>query len=87
MIQISKKGICIALLVFMAITPFSTFADLIVSYPDFVNFYLDKDEETYGGRVRVEELISERVPLERLAEVLSDPVYRSRTKVLVDYGL
>jgi len=39
------------------------------------------------GRIRVAELIGERIPLEKLAEALTDPSYRAKTKVMIDLSI
>ena len=55
MTRISKKGVCIALLIVLAISPLTVFADLITSNGEFVDFYKNKDDEEPGGRVRITE--------------------------------
>jgi len=67
------------------IQPFEIFKKELHITSSFVNPYTESRavELLSAGKVRVAELIAERVPLERLAEVLAEPAYRSKTKILV----
>ena len=40
-----------------------------------------------SGKIRVSELIEERIPLEKLAAVLTEPLYRSKIKIMVDLNI
>ena len=71
------------------IKPFEIFKKELHITSSFVNPLTQTRalELLVAGKVRVDELIEERIPLKKLVTVLTDQSYRSKVKILVDLGI
>jgi len=71
------------------IVPFEIFKKELQITSSFVNPLTGSRalELLAGGKVHVAELIEECVPLEKLTEVLDNPVYRTKKKIMVAPGM
>ncbi|MGE5613155.1 MAG: zinc-dependent alcohol dehydrogenase family protein [Bacillota bacterium] len=70
----------------VSIRPFEIFRKELHITASFVNPYTQARavELLASKRVQVKDLVSMKIPLEKLAEVLSDGKYRAKTKILVE---
>jgi len=71
------------------IKPFELFKKEIHITSSFVNPYTQTRaiDLLYTRRIQVSELVSMLIPLSRLPEVIADPQYQNKSKILIDYNL
>ena len=94
-IQAASKGATIMLFgltppkATVEIQPFEMFKKELHITASFVNPLTESRalELLSENKVRVSELIEERIPLEKLTEALTNPDYRTKKKIMVDMGL
>ena len=71
------------------IMPFEIFKKELTITASFVNPYTQSKavELLAAGKIKANDLIEARIPLEKLSEALTSPEYRAKTKILVDLGI